>query len=76
MTGKRMALIVKQELLAFEHRAGLGGDTKVANHMLEQCKNETEKSGDFKNISLIKTGCVITSHFGDNCIILCWKERD
>lgn len=54
----------------------IGQTTGFRKDLLEQCKNETEKSGDFKNISLIKTGCVITSHFGDNCIILCWKEKD
>jgi len=61
---------VRRDCVYFSYTSGCD------DRFLEKCENGIRETGaDFEHIEKVKAGCAITSHFGNNCILLCWVNK-
>ena len=51
------------------------GHTGIAPSVLEECKKQVEKLGDFEEVHTIHCGCSTTTHYGNSGLLICWVDK-
>lgn len=66
---------IMKNIKGIERAHAYVGHTGVPSSIIEECRKEVMRLGDFEEVHTLQCGCSTTTHYGDSGILLCWVEK-